>query len=150
MYHCSRVALSALLVSSFAYGWIATAATPAPQELADKKKKDKAVEEMMEKVHEGKKSPWKQAEKAAAQNPPDWNTLAGQLGKLEQMSALLKASKVSDISDSADSYAEAVTALVAKTKAKDVEGARKALGSLSKSCADCHYKDGIGGELEDD
>lgn len=149
MYHCSRVALSALLVPSFAFGWIATAATPVPRELADKKK-DKAVEEMMEKVHEGKKSPWKQAEKAAAANPPDWNTLAGQLAKLEQMSALLKASKVSDISDSADSYADAVAALAAKTKAKDVEGARKALGSLSKSCADCHYKDGIGGELEDD
>lgn len=137
--------LLALIVLVPLSGWISAA----PVALADKKKDDK-VEEMMEKVHEGKKSPWKQAQAATAKNPPDWDVLAGQLEKLEKMSTLLKNSKVSDISDSSDSYVNAVTALAAKTKAKDAEGVRKAISSLSKSCADCHFKGGVGGELEDD
>jgi hypothetical protein len=145
-----QVALGLSLLSSLTVGWIAIAAPAVPRVLVDKNKKDKAVKEMMEKVHEGKRSPWKQAQSAAGKSPPDWNGLESQLLKLQQMSGLLKASKVSDISDSSESYADAVTALVAKTKAKDADGARKAIDGLSKSCADCHYKGGIGGELEDD
>ncbi len=146
MSRLSCVLLGVVGVASFAAGGLAA---PAPRALADKKK-DKAVEELMEKVHEGKKSPFKQALGAAAKNPPDWNTLAGALPRLEQMSAALKNSKVTDIKDSSDSYVEAVASLAATTKAKDADGARKALESLKQSCEDCHYKGGIGGELEDD
>lgn len=114
------------------------------------KDKDKAVHELMEKVHEGKRSPWKQAQTAAAKNPPDWSSLSSALPPLEKMSAALKGSKDEDISESAGGYVNAVIALAAKTKAKDADGARKALESLSKSCADCHYKGGVGGELDED
>jgi len=113
-----------------------------------KEDEDDKVHDLMEKVHEGKKSPWKKGEAAAKQNPVDWATIKTVLPRLEAMSQALQTAKNKEVRDTADSYVVAVKD-ISKTLAKqDVAGVREAFAALSSSCTDCHYKGGPGGKLD--
>jgi hypothetical protein len=115
---------------------------------ADNEEEDE-VEELMEKTHEGKNSPWKKSQRAVSKDPIDWATLNTALPRLNAMSKSLATTKNKEVRESADGYVDAVTELIAKTKKEDAAGVRAAIMSLSKSCTDCHYKGGPGGKLED-
>lgn len=113
-----------------------------------KEDEDDKVHDLMEKVHEGKKSPWKRGEAAAKQNPVDWATIKTVLPRLEAMSLALQNAKSKEVRDTADSYVVAVKD-ISKTLAKqDAAGVREAFTALSNSCTDCHYKGGPGGKLD--
>lgn len=115
----------------------------------DGEDEDEEVEEMMEKVHEGKRSPFKQIKEAVRNDPPRWEVIEKQLPKLVTMGELLGKSKNEEISDNSDGYVDATTQIGKAAKLKDAVAVRKAFKSLSESCADCHFKGGVGGELDD-
>src|SRR5262249_30699673 len=102
-----------------------------------------------EKVHKGRRSPLRLVSMSLEENAPNWDLIARQLPSFVTMSQKLKQSKNKEIRDSSDGYANAVSSLVEKSKAHDVAAARKALRALTNSCADCHFKGGVGGELDD-
>jgi hypothetical protein len=110
---------------------------------------DDAVHELMEKTHEGKKSPWKTVERAASKDPVDWAEFNKALPRLTAMSKALTTARNKEVRDSADGYVDAVKELEASAKKKDAAGTRAALTALAKSCTDCHYKGGPGGKLGD-
>jgi len=107
------------------------------------------IEKLMEKLHEGKKSPYRQLLAAAEKPAADWETLGKTAPPFVPLAKLLKQSKNAEIRDSADGYADAVDGLAKAFTAKDWAKARKAIAALKNSCADCHFKGGVGGELED-
>jgi hypothetical protein len=110
---------------------------------------DDTVHELMEKTHEGKKSPWRKAERAASKDPVDWAEFNKALPRLTAMSKALSAAKNKEVRESADGYVDAVKELEARAKKMDAAGTRAALTALSKSCTDCHHKGGPGGKLDD-
>lgn len=112
------------------------------------KDEDEKVHDLMEKTHEGKKSPWKKAVQAAHGNPIDWITLQQALPRLKVMSDALATAKEKDVRDAADGYVTAVKDLAAQTNKRDAARTRAALTALSNSCGDCHYKGGPGGKLD--
>jgi cytochrome c556 len=133
-----------LLAYVFAAGTFCTAAWCIAD---DDQNEDEAVEHLMEKVHEGKKSPYRQLEKNLQAERPDWGAIAETLPTLQKMANLLKDSRVADIRDSSDGYRDAVKQLTQQTQEKNLAQARKALEALKNSCADCHFKGGVGGKL---
>lgn len=66
------------------------------------------------------------------------------------MSRGLLESKNADIKGSADGYVDAVKEIVAAAKQRAAKPLRGGFESLSQSCGDCHFKGGVGGELDDD
>jgi len=115
----------------------------------DEDEEDEEIEEMMEKVHEGKRSPFRQIREAVRNDLPRWEVIEKQLPKLVKMGELLGKSENDEISDNSDGYVDAITQIGKATKIKDAEAVRKAFKSLNESCADCHFKGGVGGELDD-
>ena len=109
---------------------------------------DEKVHDLMEKTHEGKKSPWKKTVQASQANPIDWGAINQALPRLVEMSKALTTAKDKDIRDSADGYADAVKDLLVQANKRDTVRTRAALTALSNSCADCHYKGGPGGKLD--
>jgi hypothetical protein len=112
------------------------------------KDEDEKVHELMEKTHEGKKSPWKKAVHASQANPIDWATINQALPRLADMSKALATTKNKDVRDAADGYVTAVKELAIQANKGDAVRTRAALTALSDSCADCHYKGGPGGKLD--
>lgn len=115
---------------------------------AGKDDEDEKVHDLMEKTHEGKKSPWKKAVQASQANPLDWGTITQSLPRLAAMSEALVNAKDKDVRDAADGYVMAVKDLAVQANKRDAVRARAALTALSNSCADCHYKGGPGGKLD--
>ncbi len=109
---------------------------------------DEKVHELMERTHEGKKSPWKKATQASQANPIDWATIDQAMPRLAAMSEALVTAKDKDVRDAADGYVAAVKELALQANKRDAVRARAALTALSDSCADCHYKGGPGGKLD--
>jgi hypothetical protein len=107
------------------------------------------IEKLMEKLHEGKKSPYRQLLTAAEKPAADWDALGKNATPFVPLAKLLKQAKNAEIRDSADGYADAVNNLGKAIAAKDWAQARKAITGLKNSCADCHFKGGVGGKLED-
>lgn len=60
-----------------------------------------------------------------------------------------KSPKNPDIKDSADGYVDAVKEIATAVKRRDAKGVRVGFDSLKQSCGDCHFKGGVGGELDD-
>lgn len=110
---------------------------------------DERVEELMEKTHEGKKSAYRKVRKQVEAPAPSWQTIEATLPQFEEMSRALRESKDDDIKGSADGYVDAVKEIVAATKKRDAKAVKDAVTSLSESCGDCHFKGGVGGELDD-
>ena len=124
-------------------------AVPPARPVHFRKKKDDRVEELMERVDEGKRSPFARTLAQLASDAPNWDELAKRAAAYIQTSTVLKQSAAAEIRNSADGYANAVEDLAA-VKQQDRNHARSALKSLTASCADCHFKGGPGGKLEDD
>ncbi|MFM9058759.1 MAG: hypothetical protein ACKOSQ_06525 [Planctomycetaceae bacterium] len=110
---------------------------------------DERVEELMERTHEGRRSPFWQLRAQAESPAPAWQVVEATLPRFGEMSRALLESKDPDIKGSADGYGDAVKELVAAARKRDVQALRGGFESLSQSCGDCHFKGGVGGELDD-
>ena len=106
------------------------------------------LEDQMERVHKGKKSPFRTIEDQTKANSPDFAAMEKALPALEGMAKALKESKSSEVKDASDGYVSAVEALAAAVHKKDLKGSQESFKKLSNSCADCHYKNGPGGKLD--
>jgi cytochrome c556 len=109
---------------------------------------DDKVHDLMEKVHEGKKSPWKKGEAAAKQNPVDWATIKAALPRLQEMSKALQGAKSKEVRETADTYVGAVDNITKGIAKQDAAVVRQGFDTLANSCTDCHYKGGPGGKLD--
>lgn len=109
---------------------------------------DERVEKLMELIHEGRRSPYGQLRRVAAGEQADWATVERAVTAFEPMRRALAESKVDDIRDSADGYLEAVQEMRDALGRRDEVRFRRAFIGLTESCGDCHFEDGIGGELE--
>ncbi|MFN9367882.1 MAG: hypothetical protein ACK6CT_03810 [Planctomycetia bacterium] len=110
---------------------------------------DERVEELMEKTHEGKRSPYRQLRTQAEAPEPSWQAVERTLPRFEAMSKALRESTNPDIKGSADGYVDAVKEIAAAAKQQDAKLLRAGFRALSESCGDCHFKGGVGGELDD-
>lgn len=110
---------------------------------------DDRVEELMERTHEGRRSPYAQLRQIVEGPGAAWPVIEQVVLGFEPMRRALVESKNDDIKGSADGYVDAVDAIAAAVKRRDAAGVRSGFDSLKQSCADCHYDGGIGGELDD-
>lgn len=141
-------AIGVSFTSCLLIGFLACSLLSQCQAYAGKDDEDEKVHDLMEKTHEGKKSPWKKAVQASQANPLDWGTITQALPRLAAMSEALVNAKDKDVRDAADGYVMAVKDLAVQANKRDAVRARGALTALSNSCADCHYKGGPGGKLD--
>ncbi|MCE9630522.1 MAG: hypothetical protein K8S94_07375 [Planctomycetia bacterium] len=81
--------------------------------------------------------------------PDAWKIVDATLPRFDEMSRALLESRDGDIKGSADGYVDAVKEIVAAAKQRDAKALRGAYQSLSDSCGDCHFKGGVGGELDE-
>lgn len=116
--------------------------------LADDDEDDK-VEELMERVHDGKRSPYRQLRNQLGGGAPAWPAIDATLPAFQAMARALAESRDADIKESADGYVEAVAELVAAARRRDQRSLGEAFQSLGESCGDCHFDGGVGGELDD-
>jgi|688.fasta_scaffold1146492_1 hypothetical protein len=114
----------------------------------DHEGEDALVHELMERTHEGRKSPYVRLGQAVEGSGVAWAAIEQAVQGFEPMSRALLESKNADIKDSADGYVDAVKEVAAAVKRRDAEGVRAGFASLRQSCGDCHFKGGVGGELE--
>lgn len=110
---------------------------------------DERVKKLMEKTHEGKRSPYCQLRQIVEGPGAPWPVIEQTVTGFDPMIRALLASKSADIKDSADGYVEAVKKIAAAVKRRDAQGVRKGFDTLKHSCGDCHFKGGVGGELDD-
>jgi hypothetical protein len=110
---------------------------------------DERVEKLMEKTHEGKRSPYRQLRQIVEGAGTPWPMIEQVVLGFDPMSRALLESKSDEIKDSADGYVDAVKEIAAAVKRRDANGLRTGFDSLKQSCGDCHFKAGVGGELDD-
>lgn len=108
---------------------------------------DWAVEELMAEIHEGPSSPYARINAQATAAAPEWEKLDVVLAPLDEMAAALLAARDPTIRDSASGYVAAVASLRTAITDRDLPAFQIASQSLRKSCADCHFQGGVGGEL---
>lgn len=111
---------------------------------------DWLVEDLMERIHEGDESAWATSQAQAAAETPDWDLVRGPAIGFVEMADALKAAKHADIRASADGYVAAAASLMDSVTRSDADQFRQSVAALKKSCADCHFDGGIGGELAAD
>ena len=117
--------------------------------LADADHEDERVERLMEKTHEGKRSPYGQLRRIVEGADAPWPVIEQTVMAFDPMCRALLESKNADIKDSADGYVDSVKELAAAVKRRDAKGLRAGFESLRQSCGDCHFKGGVGSELDD-
>ena len=110
---------------------------------------DERVEKLMEKTHEGKRSPYSQLRQIVKGPGAPWPVIEQTVLGFDAMCRALLKSKNPDIKDSADGYVDAVKEIATAVKRRDAKGVRVGFDSLKQSCGDCHFKGGVGGELDD-
>jgi cytochrome c556 len=118
------------------------------REVAEKKNRDKKIHELMEKVHEGRRSPLAQLKTQLGANATSWDLVDKQLPQFAAMSKALREATNDDVRAAADGYVGAVKTLEAAAKRRNQADARQALKELTSSCRDCHFKGGPGGKLD--
>lgn len=123
---------------SAAFGQVRTAET-----------KDRRVHELMDRVHHGRRSPWKQLESLADQDKPTWDQIAKLMPRFNDMSKALADSPQKAVADASTKYVAAVKDLAAASDKQDAAALKDAVKSLKNSCADCHSQGGPGGRLKD-
>ena len=114
----------------------------------DHKGGDGLVHKLMERTHEGRRSPYGQLRLIVEGRDAPWQVIDQAVLGFDPMCRALLESKNADIKDSADGYVDAVKEIAAAVKRRDAEGVRAGFESLKQSCGDCHFKGGVGGELE--
>lgn len=117
--------------------------------LADDEDEEDKVEELMERVHEGKRSPYRQLRNQLGAAAPAWPAIDATLPAFQAMARALAESRDADVKESADGYVQAVGELVAAARRRDQRSLGAAFKSLGESCGDCHFEGGVGGELDD-
>ena len=117
---------------------------------ADDRDGDELVEKLMERTHEGRRSPYGQLREIVAGQAASWQAIEQTVQAFEPMCRALAASRNDEIKDSADGYLTAVKDLAAAAKRRDPAGIRAGFDALKQSCGDCHFKGGVGGELEEE
>lgn len=117
--------------------------------LADADHEDERVEKLMEKTHEGKRSPYGQLRRIVEGADAPWPVIEQTVMAFDPMCRALLESKNADIKDSADGDVDSVKELAAAVKRRDAKGLRAGFESLRQSCGDCHFQGGVGGELDD-
>jgi len=141
----SRSHLSAVLAGTA----VALAAAGLAVVTARADDEDERVEDLMEEVHDGKRSPYRALRAQAEAANPAWQVVAATLPAFDAMSRALAESPDEDVKGSADGYVDSVAEIVAAARARDPKGLRGAVESLSQTCGDCHFDGGVGGELDD-
>lgn len=86
----------------------------------------------------------------ATAETPDWDVLRKPAIGFVEMADALRPAKHADIRASADGYSAAAASLLDSVRRSDAEEFRQSVAALKKSCADCHFDGGIGGELGED
>jgi hypothetical protein len=112
-------------------------------------REDHDVEELMERTHEGRRSPYRRLGRIVDGEAVAWPEVDRIVQEFDPMCRALLASKNDDIKSSADGYVEAVKEIWAAAKKRDAEGVRAGYKALKDSCGDCHFDGGVGGELDD-
>jgi hypothetical protein len=108
---------------------------------------DWAVEELMAEIHVGPSSPYARINAQATAAAPEWEKLEVVLSPLDEMCRALLAARDATIRDSSVGYVEAVGALRTAITDRDLPAFQTSAQSLRKSCDDCHFQGGVGGEL---
>ena len=108
-----------------------------------------AIEEMMEELHEGKKSPLARTQRLLKGDEIEFAKLKRSAKGFVTMGKLLSEAKNEDVKGAADGYADAAKAFAIAVKKEDAAATRAAFKDLTSSCADCHTKTGVGGELHE-
>lgn len=116
----------------------------------DHKGGDERVEELMERTHEGRRSPYGQLRRIVEGADAQWSVVEQAVRGFEPMCRALQESTNDEIKGSADGYVDAVRDIVAAVRARDPAGVRKGFAALEQSCTDCHFEGGVGGRLERD
>lgn len=111
---------------------------------------DWIVEDLMERVHEGRESPWAIVQAQGIRDTPDWELLGTRVAPFVEMADALERAKHPDTRASAEGYAAAARSLEGAVRAADAARLREAIGALGKSCTDCHFDGGVGGVLDPD
>jgi hypothetical protein len=115
----------------------------------DRGREDHSVEELMERTHEGRRSPYRRLGRIVDGETVAWPEVERLVQEFDPMCRALLASKNDDIKGSADGYVEAVKEIWAAAKRRDAAGVKSGYTALKDSCGDCHFDGGVGGELED-
>ncbi len=138
----------ATLLAALAAG-ICLGRSPALGDDDDKKGggKDRRVHQLMERVHEGRRSPLRQLDTLAGQDKPSWDDVNKLLPRFDEMSKALADTTQKAVHDAADGYIAAVKDIDAAAKKQDGATLKAAVKSLKSSCSDCHYQGGPGGKL---
>jgi hypothetical protein len=108
---------------------------------------DWAVEELMSEIHVGPSSPYANINAQATAAAPEWEKLEGVLSPLDEMCRALLSARDATIRDSSVGYVEAVGALRTAITDRDLPAFQTSSQRLRKSCADCHFQGGVGGDL---
>lgn len=106
------------------------------------------VHTLMERTHEGRRSPYGQLRQIVEGPGAPWPTIEQTVMGFDPMCRALLESKIDEIKDSADGYVEAVQEIATAVKKRDAKGMRAGFDSLKQSCGDCHFEGGVGGQLE--
>ena len=114
----------------------------------DRKGGDRQVHKLMERTHEGRRSPYGQLRQIVAGPGAPWPAIEQAAQGFDPMCRALLESTNADIKDSADGYVDAVKEIRAAVKRRDSKGVADGFQSLKASCGDCHFKDGVGGQLD--
>ena len=117
---------------------------------ADDAGEDERVHELMERTHEGRRSPYGQLRQIVAGRRTPWPVIERTVAGFDPMCRALLASPNADIKGSADGYVDAVKEIAAAVKRRDEPGLRAAFESLGQSCGDCHFDGGVGGKLDEE
>ena len=112
--------------------------------------RDRRVHELMERTHEGRRSPYGRLRRATQGEAAPWPEVEQAVRELEPMRRALLESPDDDIKASADGYADAVEKLAAAARRRDAAAVREGFASLAQSCGDCHFDGGVGGRLEEE
>src|SRR3954452_23834622 len=83
---------------------------------ASEAKDDGNVEDMMERTHKGRRSPFRQLEQQLEANAPQWQVIDQQLPAFATMAEALQKSRKEAVRDSADGYVDAVNQLAKAAK----------------------------------
>jgi hypothetical protein len=115
---------------------------------ASQAKDEGNVEDMMERTHKGRRSPYRQLEQQLEAKLPQWPVIDQQLPTFGRMGEALQKSRKEEVCDLADGYVDAVNELAKAARTRNLANFRKAFASLKNSCADCHDNGGPGGKLD--
>ena len=109
---------------------------------------DWAVEDFMERIHDGATSPWAVVKAQVGADTPDWDAVRKPATGFVEMGEVLTSAKSADIRASADGYVAAAPGIMDAVTRQDADAFRRSIGALEQSCHDCHFDGGVGGKLE--